>query len=100
MIATLAFIELYLSPFFLAIALVFLLNGIINYFIIGVPGFEEDRREMGRQSLLWTALFLTISLALFGISSWLVSLSDRVDVDTEVQSGTDILRIPNVPTSR
>ncbi len=100
MLAVLSFVELYVSPFFVAVALAFLLNGLVNYFIIGNLGFEEDRREMGRQSLLWAALFLLVALVLFGLTNWIVSLGERIDAegDVEYQTGGDILRVPNTPT--
>lgn len=99
-----AFVEFYVSPFFIAIALAFLLSGMINYYLMGNLGLEEDRREIGRQALLWSALFFLVALGLFAVSSWLVSLSERIDDEVgggaDVEQGGDILRIPNVPTPR
>lgn len=94
-----AFTEVYISPFFLAIGLAFFLNGLINYFIIGNIGLEEDRKEQGRQSLLWAASFFIVALLLFALTSWVASLGDKIRdrAKVEVDSGEDSLSVPNVP---
>lgn len=92
------FVEFYISPFIFGIGLIFLFSGIVNYYIIGV-NFEEDRREKGRQSLLWASLLFLIGLLIFSISHWLYSLSLQVqqEVDTEVEERGELLPVPNVP---
>lgn len=101
MIHIFGFVEYYIAPFFFAVGLVMLLYGIINYYIIG-PGFEEERREIGRQSLLWATFLFLIGLGLFLIAHWLFILSEkvneRVEVDTERR--VDILPVPDVPGVR
>ena len=95
----LALTEFYLSPFFVAIGLAFLLDGLINYSIIGNLGLEEDRREQGRQSLLWATSFFLLALSLVMLSRWTDSviglIQDKAKV--EVNSHDETLSIPNVP---
>jgi len=92
------FVEFYLIPFLFAVGLFYFLNGFINYFLIG-PGYEEDRREMGRQSLLWATLLFAIGLILFGLSGWFQSIGAQFDEDIDVELGSspDVVPIPNVP---
>jgi phosphoglycerol transferase MdoB-like AlkP superfamily enzyme len=93
------FTEFYLSPFILAIGLAFLVDGLINYFIIGNLGMEEDRRELGRNSLLWAAFLFIVSIGLFGLvkgaEALFYTFQDRVEVNPN--QSEEILKIPNVP---
>jgi uncharacterized membrane protein YdjX (TVP38/TMEM64 family) len=95
-----AFVEFYVSPLLFAIGFIFLFNGIINYYVIG-PNFEEERREKGRQCLLWATFLFVLGLLVFSIAHWLLSLStqiqDRPDIDVDVGSQFDTLKVPNVP---
>ena len=92
------FVEFYVVPLLFALGLVLFFRGFINYFLIG-PGFEEERREIGRQSLLWAALLFLVGLIIFGIANWFVSLSGKIEerVDAEVESKPDVLLVPNTP---
>lgn len=102
MVHVFAFVELYVAPFLIALGFVQLFKGIINYFIIG-PGFEEDRKEIGRHALLWAFVFFLAGLLIFGITHWFVGLSERWHnrdrVDVEIGEKKDLLKIPNVPQS-
>lgn len=97
MVHIFGFIEFYVAPFIFAIGLVLLLYGVINYFVIGPT--EEDRREVGRQALLWAAFFFLIGFIVFAIFSWLFDLSQKIDESARVETerGVDTLSIPNVP---
>lgn len=98
MVHIFGFIEFYLAPFLFAVGLVLFVYGVINYYIIG-PGYEEDRREIGRQNLLWATFFFLLGLLVFSFGSWLFDLTsnfdERVDVDAREEQG--VLPIPNVP---
>jgi hypothetical protein len=98
----LALTEFYISPFFVAIGLAFMLDGLINYFIIGNIGLEEDRREQGRQSLLWAASFFILALCLILLSRWTDALIGRIQdrAEIEVDRQDETLNIPNVPNLR
>lgn len=100
MIHVFGFVEYYVAPFIIAVGLIFLVYGIINYFIIG-PGFEEERREMGRQNLLWATFLFFIGLVVFSVASWLFDFSSTFENDADVRIGTDtdILPVPDVPQS-
>ena len=100
MVHVFGFVEYYLVPFVLAIGLVLFLYGVINYYIIG-PG-DEERREIGRQSLLWAALLFFIGLCIFAITRWIFTLSTIIDerIDVEVTEDVDTLEVPNVPGAR
>ena len=92
------FVEFYLTPFLFAVGLLLFVYGIINYFIIG-PGYEEERREIGRQSLLWATFLFALGLVLYGVASWLFDVTQTFDdrVDVEVREEQGVLPIPDVP---
>lgn len=94
----LGFVEFYISPFIFAIGFIFLFSGIVNYFIIG-PGFEEDRKEKGRNALLWATLLFSVGLAVFGLSSWLFGFVSQIEEEGGFNTGrpTGVLPVPNVP---
>ena len=97
----LGFVEFYVSPFIFAIGLVFLVSGVVNYFIIG-PGFEEGRKEKGRGALLWAALLFLLGLIIFGISHWLFGFVSELQESggVDVEDRTGVLRVPNAPSTR
>lgn len=98
----LGLVEFYISPFLVALGLAFFLDGLINYFIIGIIGGEEDRREVGRQSLVLATAFFLGAMLLFATLSWVAGVVERLRTETdagvELQTGEDFLRIPNTPT--
>lgn len=98
MVHVFGFVEFYLAPFIFAVGLVLFLYGVINYFIIG-PGYDEERREMGRQLLLWTLFLFLLGLILYLVASWLFDLSQKIDerVDVESERSVNILSVPNAP---
>lgn len=98
MVHVFGFIEFYLAPFIFAVGLVLFVYGIINYYIVG-PGYEEDRREQGRQNLLWATLLFLVGLIVFALASWLFDLSKELDerLDADVEREEGLLRVPNVP---
>ena len=72
------------------------LYGIFNYYFMG-PG-DEERREIGRQSLLWANLLVIVALLIYMIFagiSWLGGFAGNANID--VSEETKIQRIPNVP---
>lgn len=98
MIHVFGFVEFYLAPFIFALGLILFVYGIINYYIIG-PGFEEGRREQGRQNLLWATLLFFIGLVVFLLASWLFDFFENLDerVDTDIEREEGLLKVPNVP---
>lgn len=98
MVHVFGFVEFYVAPFLFALGLVLLFYGVINYFIIG-PGYEEERRETGRQSLLWAAFLFLFGLFLFIAASWLFDVAQEIDerVEVEGERSVNILPVPNVP---
>lgn len=91
-------LTVYLIPFVLAIGVIYLIFGIVNYFIIG-PG-EEPKREEGRHQLLWTFLFFLAGLLLFALVSGMASLVNWASSTVEevnVSEETRVQRVPNVP---
>lgn len=97
----LGFVELYLSPFLVALGLIFLFKGVVNYFVIG-PSFEEGRREIGRKSLLWASFYFLLGLIVYGFFTWIYNLTTIIDTEAEVEvtEEQDLLRVPNVPNPR
>jgi len=93
-----AFVEFYAAPLFFALGLIWFVYGVINYYIIG-PGFEEERRQVGRESLVWATVLFLIGLILFLVAGWLLDFTDRLDeeLDADVQTDVDILYVPDVP---
>ncbi len=92
------FVHSVLLPGSLAIGLVFLVYGIINYYIIG-PG-DEGRREVGRENLAFSnsVIFAVLIgyLALEGIL-WGVEVYQDTAVQGEIRQGVDTLPVPNTP---
>lgn len=87
----------YIVPFIFAIGLIFLIYGIIQYFIIG-PG-EEPTREEGRinfiKAFVWFvggALLYAVVALLVGFFTWTSSLN--VDTSREER----LQNVPNTPT--
>lgn len=109
-----AVVQLYIVPFIFAVALIYIIYGIIQYFLIGPS--EEPVREEGRQSfikaLVWSlggAALYTLMAGLFALQSMFISapINDR-DGSTsgdrapgvqpgEVRSRENVQPVPNVP---
>jgi len=89
----------YLVPFIFAIGLIFLIYGIIMYYILGSS--DEPTKEAGRvyviKTLAWflagTALYYLIVLATISVA-W---VSGFVIVDGQLE--TRVLEVPNVPSA-
>ncbi|HMA78928.1 MAG TPA: hypothetical protein VKP88_07430 [Candidatus Paceibacterota bacterium] len=109
-----AVMQLYVVPFIFAIALIYLIFGVIQYFILG-PG-EEPVREAGRESFIksfvWclggTLLYLLVA-GLVGLQSTFRDISTddvREQVESSVIDGQrpgsgrsreGVQPVPNVP---
>jgi len=91
-----AILQQYIVPFIFAIGMIYLIYGIIQYFIIG-PG-EEPTREDGRinfiKAFVWfvagAALYTVIAL-MVGFFAWTASVNVDTDTDERLQN------VPNVP---
>jgi hypothetical protein len=79
-------LQQFVVPFIFAIGLIFLIYGIITYFIIG-PG-EEPTREAGRVYFIKAFVWFLVGLLLFVLVSGLLWMVDRVtQVANSVQDG-------------
>jgi len=65
------FLNDYVIPFIIAIAVLFLLWGLLKSFIIG--GASEESRDEGKKIALWGIVALVLILSLWGITNALVS---------------------------
>ena len=100
MVQIFAFVELYVAPFIIALGFIQLFKGIINYFLIG-PNFEEDRKQIGRQALLWAFVFFLSGLVVYSLAHWMLGIPERWQnqnrADLEIHEQRDLLKVPNVP---
>jgi hypothetical protein len=106
--------QLYVVPFIFAIALIYLIYGIIQYFLIG-PG-EEPVREAGRQSFIKAFVWCLAGVLLYSLFAGLVGLREIFnnvsgeDVRDQVEEGFErddrprsgfgndrVQPVPNVP---
>jgi hypothetical protein len=109
-----AVMQLYVVPFIFAIALIFLIYGIIQYFILG-PG-EEPVREAGRlnfiKSFVWCLGGTLIYILIAGMASLQGTFTEMTseNVREQVERGLDdgvrpgqgrsreaVQPVPNVP---
>ena len=100
MVQIFAFVELYVAPFIIALGFIQLFKGIVNYFLIG-PSFEEDRKQIGRQALLWAFVFFFAGFVVYSFAHWLLGIPERWQnqdrTDFEIREQQDLLKVPNVP---
>ncbi len=103
------FLQKYLVPLLFAIGLIYLIYGLIEYFIIGKGG-DEGRSEHGRElflkSIAWFVLALIV-FAIVGFFGWLSTVKfDPGNFTTptmptggaNVGDKESILEVPNTPT--
>lgn len=84
------FINNILIPLLFAVALLFFLYGVFNYFIVG-KNLEEKKVE-GRQYMVWSVIGFVVMVSIFGIVNLIANglgFSDDEELDN----------IPNVPTT-
>lgn len=84
------FINNILIPLLFAVALLFFLYGVFNYFIVG-KNIEEKKVE-GRQYMVWSVIGFVVMVSIFGIVNLIANglgFSDDEELDN----------IPNVPTT-
>lgn len=110
----LSFLETYLIPIVFAVGVIFFIYGFIVYFILGAPSGDTDAIDRGRQHVLRACVFFFAALLAQGVVVglyWLMTeLSTAFETETrtdeqgetrapgvEVETGEDILRVPNVP---
>jgi hypothetical protein len=84
------FINNVLIPLVFGIALLVFIWGIFNYFILG--GHEEEKREEGRQLMLYSIIGFVVMVSIFGIVNMIANGLGFSSQDT-------IQNIPNVPTT-
>lgn len=90
------FLQQYIVPFIFAIALIFLVYGIIQYFILGPS--EEPNRDAGRVSFIKAFVWLLLGMALYGLVSlfvWLGSMS--IDFTATGDNNPRLQNVPNTP---
>lgn len=85
-----SFINSTLIPLVFAIALLIFIWGIFKYFILG--GGDEEKREEGKQLMLWAIVGFVVMVSVFGIVN-LVAGGLGFSDDENIQN------IPNVPTN-
>ena len=91
-----AFVMDYLVPFIFAIGLIFLIYGIIQYFIIG-PG-EEPTREEGREHFIKAFVWLLGGLVVYLIVFLLVTfVTWTAQFAVEGDSEQRLQNVPNTP---
>ena len=84
------FVNNVLIPLLFAVALLFFLYGVFNYFIVGKN--LEDKKEEGKQYMIWSIVGFVLMVSVFGIVNLIANglgFSDDEELDN----------IPNVPTS-
>jgi len=92
-----AIMQQYIVPFIFAIGLIFLIYGIIQYFIIG-PG-EEPVREDGRINFIKAFVWFVGGLVLYSIVALLMSFfawTSSIEIDGNEE--TRLQNVPNAPT--
>ena len=90
------FIEQFIIPLILAVGLVMFIYGIFNYYFMGPS--DEERREIGRQALLWANFLVIVALIIYLVFAGVRWLGGFVgDVNIDVSEETKIQRIPIVP---
>ncbi len=90
------FLQQYLVPFIFAVGLIFLIYGIIQYFILG-PG-EEPTREDGRQHFIKAFVWFLAGVLLYlvvVVLVWFVTFVAQFAVDG--QSEQRLQNVPNTP---
>ena len=96
-----SFTVLYLAPLLFALGIVALIHGAINYFIIG-PGFDVGRKEQGKQGIARALVLFLAAILAVSAMQWFISLSSsiRERLEGDVEYGTDVLPVPDVPEVR
>lgn len=69
-----ALLQLYVVPFIFAIALIYLIYGVIQYFLIGPS--EEPVREEGRQSFIKAFIWCLGGALLYALIAGVISLQN------------------------
>lgn len=102
------FLQKYLVPFLFAIGLFYFIYGVIEYFIIGSGG-DEERAQHGRELFLksigWFVLAIVAHLVVLAFG-WLLVMDFSVPAGglpsggagVDVERGTGVLQVPDVPT--
>jgi hypothetical protein len=92
-----AVVQLYVVPFIFAIALIYIIYGIIQYFLIG-PG-EEPVREEGRQSFIKALVWSLGGAVLYLFMAGLFTLQNVFignPAGTTAEESADSGRVPSV----
>ena len=92
-----AIAQQYIVPFIFAIGMIYLIYGIIQYFIIG-PG-EEPTREDGRINFIKALVWFVAGATLYGVIALMVGFfawTTAVDVNTD--NDERLQNVPNVPS--
>ena len=98
----------YIVPLIFAAGLVYLIYGLINYFIIGEHSHDEGRLTLGRELLIKSCSLFTIALGMYAIIAFLgwagsvitqggPSVDSEGDAGARIERSNAVLGVPNVP---